>query len=83
MSVYLHNITNVISQDVTASPSINIDDVVFEVTDHVICSSKKSLDMETDKHTVKAANVMAKLSKHVWDKSLLTLSSKLWLGPVN
>lgn len=70
------------SQDVPASPSISTDYVVLEVTDHFIylCSifaNNLSLDLEIEKRIVKAAALIAKLNKRVWEKSQLTLRTQL------
>lgn len=55
-------------QDVSASPSITIDDMLLEVIDHFTylgCAFTKSLllDMGIDKYIAKAATVTGKLSK--------------------
>ena len=74
--------TNVMGQDVPSPPAIRIDNEELAVTDHFTylgstITSNLSLDTELDKRTVKAAAVMAQLSKRVWTNKQLTLNTKL------
>lgn len=69
-------------QDVSTSPLISIDDVVFEAIDHFLYMGSTitkilSLNMETDKSIPKAATVIDKLSKRVLYNSQLALRTKL------
>lgn len=72
-------------QDFSSFPSISINDVVLQVTDHFrylrsTISNNLLLDNEIDKRIVKAEVVMAKLNKSVWNNSQLTLRTKLKLS---
>lgn len=56
--------------------------MVLENTDHFIylCSTfgnNLSLDLEIEKRIAKAAALIAKLNNRVWEKSQLTLRTKL------
>lgn len=68
----------IMGQDVSASPSININDLVLKPIDHLTylgstITNNLLLDMEIDKPISKVVAVMAKLNKRVWDNSQLTL----------
>ena len=74
--------TKVTGQNVPTPPSISINNEVLEVTDHFTylgstVTSNLSLDKEIDKRIAKAAAVLSKLSKRVWNISQLTLNTKL------
>ena len=69
-------------QDVPAVPSISINGEVLEVTDRFTylgstVTNNLSLDAEIDKRIAKAAAVMSKLSKRVWENHQLTLNTIL------
>lgn len=62
--------TKFMDQDVPASPSISIGNMVLEVPYmSSIINNNLFLDLEIDRHIDKVAIVMAKLSKSVWDNS--------------
>ena len=74
--------TNVMGQNVAAPPSIRINNNVLEVTDHFTylgstITSNVSLDKEIDKRIAKAAGVLARLNKRVWENKQLSLNTKL------
>ncbi|KAI8513321.1 hypothetical protein Bbelb_099600 [Branchiostoma belcheri] len=74
--------TVVMGQDVPRPPAITLDTEVLEVTDHFTylgstVTQNLSLDKELDRRIAKAAGVMTKLAKRVWDNNLLTLNTKL------
>ncbi|KAI8519265.1 hypothetical protein Bbelb_025220 [Branchiostoma belcheri] len=69
-------------QDVPRPPAITLDTEVLEVTDHFTylgstVTQNLSLDKELDRRIARAAGVMTKLAKRVWDNNLLTLNTKL------
>lgn len=69
-------------QDVSASSSISIDDLVLKVIDHFTylgstITNNLLLGMEIDIHISKVAAVIVKLNKRVWNNSQLTLCTKL------
>ena len=70
------------SQDVPAVPSISINGEVLEVTNCFTylgstVTNNLSLDAKIDKRIAKAAAVISKLSKRVWENHQLTLNTKL------
>ena len=70
--------TNVMGQDVPAPPSISIGDEVLEVTDHfTYLGSTVTKNLSLDKRIGKAAVVMSKLIKRVWDNNQLTQNTKI------
>ncbi|KAI8505331.1 hypothetical protein Bbelb_174400 [Branchiostoma belcheri] len=74
--------TVVMGQDVPRPPAITLDTEVLEVTDHFTylgstVTQNLSLDKELDRRIARAAGVMTKLAKRVWDNNLLTLNTKL------
>ena len=74
--------TKVMAQDAEISPSIYIDGSNFFVLDNFkylgsTISSNLSLDVEINAHIGKAATVMAKLNKRVWQNISLTMNTRL------
>ena len=74
--------TNILAQDAQTPPVITIDNTELEVVDSFsylgfTVSSKASLDVEISSRIAKAAGVMAKLNKRVWNKDLLSERTKL------
>ena len=68
-------------QDVPAVPLISISGEVLEVTDRFTylgftVKNNLSLDAEIDTRIAKAAAVMSKLSRRVWENHQLTLNTK-------
>ena len=73
--------TEVMGQNVTEPPTIQIDSKALEVSDHFTylgstISSNLSLDHEIDRRIAKAAGTMSKLNKRVWSNGLLSLNTK-------
>ena len=69
------------TQDAQTPPVITIDNTELEVVDSFIylestVSSKASLDVEISSRIAKAAGVMAKLNKRVWNNDLLSERTK-------
>ncbi|XP_077868447.1 uncharacterized protein LOC144359137 [Saccoglossus kowalevskii] len=74
--------TEVMAQDPPIPPSITIDDLQLAVVDNFRylgsnISQTLSLDVEINVRIGKAAGVMSKLTKRVWENKNLTLSTKL------
>ncbi|XP_063585836.1 uncharacterized protein LOC134763209 [Penaeus indicus] len=74
--------TQVMGQDVSSAPSISIGDHTLEVVDKFIylgstISSNLSLDAELNTRIGKAATTMARLTKRVWDNTMLTTNTKM------
>ena len=73
--------TNIMSQDVSSTPQITIGDHTLEVVDNFTylgstISSNISLDAELNVRIGKAATAMARLTKRVWDNTMLTKNTK-------
>ena len=69
-------------QDFSAVPSMNINGKVLEVTDrftYLGCTMANNLSLNAgiDKRIARAAAVILKLGKRVWEKHQLTLNTKL------
>ena len=74
--------TNIMGQDVSITPHITIGEHALEVVDNFTylgscISSHLSLDSELNVRIGKAAMAMARLTKRVWDNSLLTINTKM------
>lgn len=74
--------TNVMGQDVPAPLSNRMENEEPEVTDHFTylastVAGNVSLDVKISKRIARAAAVMAKLSKRVWDNNQKTANIKL------
>ncbi|XP_019625432.1 PREDICTED: uncharacterized protein LOC109470795 [Branchiostoma belcheri] len=74
--------TQVMVQDVCSIHRISIDDHILEVVGTFTylgstISSNLSLEAELNKRIGKAATVMARLGKRVWDNAMLTTNTKL------
>lgn len=74
--------TNVLSQNVPSPPSISIDGEVLENTDHFkylgsTITSHLSLDKEIDTRIARAAAILSKLNKKVWENNNISLNTKL------
>ncbi|XP_063600740.1 uncharacterized protein LOC134776919 [Penaeus indicus] len=74
--------TQVMGQDVSSAPSISIGDHTLEVGGEVhlsraTISSNLSLDAELNTRIGKAATAMARLTKRVWDNTMLTINTKI------
>ncbi|KAI8512327.1 hypothetical protein Bbelb_089660 [Branchiostoma belcheri] len=74
--------TQVMVQDVCSIPRISIDDHILEVVGTFTylgstISNNLSLEAELNKRIGKAATVMARLGKRVWDNAMLTTNTKL------
>ncbi|XP_076444017.1 uncharacterized protein LOC143282301 [Babylonia areolata] len=74
--------TNVMGQDVSSTPSISTGDFTLEVVEDFTClssinSSGLSLDAELNKWIGKAATVMSRLAKRIWDNPMLTINTKM------
>lgn len=69
-------------QDVSTTPAITIGDHSQEVVDKFThlgstISSNLSLDAELNVRIGKAATAMARLTKKVWENTMLTLNTKM------
>ena len=74
--------TQVMGQDVSNDPSISIGDHTLEVVDKFTylgstISSNLSLDAELNTRIGKAATALARLTKRVWDNTMLTTNTKM------
>ena len=74
--------TNIMAQGAESPPSITIGDTQLEVVDAFTylgstVTSSTSLDAEISSRIAKAAGVMAKLNKRVWNNSLLSERTKV------
>jgi len=74
--------TEILGQDVMDNPTIRIGDYNLKVVDEftylgATVSSSLSLDIELNKRIGKAAGAMSKLSKRVWENSMLTRATKM------
>jgi len=74
--------TNILAQDTDSTPVITINSTTLEVVDSFTylgstMTGSLSLDTEISTRIAKAAAVMAKLSKRVWENSQLTVNTKL------
>ena len=74
--------TNVMIQDVIAPPSINNDNVTFDVVDQFTylsstITSNLSVDAEINTHKERAAAVMSKLNKRALSNTYLRENTKL------
>ncbi|KAL8582045.1 hypothetical protein ACOMHN_028026 [Nucella lapillus] len=73
--------TNVLGQDVSSAPCISIGDCTLDVVEDFTylgstISSSLSLDTELNSRIGKASAAMARLSKRVWENSMLTIKTK-------
>ena len=67
--------TNLLSQDLSAAPSISIGDCTLDVVEHFTylgsnISSNLSLDTELNMRIGKASAAMARLTKRVWENTI-------------
>ncbi|KAL9964360.1 hypothetical protein ACROYT_G027991 [Oculina patagonica] len=74
--------TNILVQDAEIPPVITINSTELEVVDSFTflgstVPSKASLDVEISSRIAKAAGVMAKLNKRVWNNDLLSVRTEL------
>ncbi len=74
--------TNVMGQDVSSTPCISIGDHTLEVVEDFTylgstISSNLSLDNELNTRIGKASIAMARLTKRVWNNSMLTTNTKM------
>ena len=74
--------TEVLAQDVPIPPSISVNDTSLAVVENFRylgsnISDKLSLDPEINARIGKAATVMSKLNKRVWENNNLTLTTRL------
>ncbi|XP_068756587.1 uncharacterized protein [Montipora capricornis] len=74
--------TQVMGQDVSNDPSISIGDHTLEVVDKFTylgstISSNLSLDAELNTRIGKAATALARLTKRVWDNTMLSTNTKM------
>ena len=74
--------TVVMGQDVSSAPNISVGDHTLEVVDRFTylgstISSNLSLDAELNTRIGKAATTMARLTKRVWDNTMLTINTKM------
>ena len=74
--------TNILGQDVSSAPSISIGDNTLEVVESFTylgstISGNLSLDTELNSRIGKASAAMARLSKRVWENSMLTSKTKI------
>ena len=73
--------TNILGQDVSSAPSISIGDCTLDVVEDFTylgsnISSNLSLDTELNMRIGKASAAMARLTKRVWENTMLTIKSK-------
>ena len=76
--------TNVMGQGIVSPPSINIHNVTLDAVDSLTylgstIDSNISLDAEINTRIAKAAAVMSKLNRRVWQNNNLTQMTKLCL----
>ena len=74
--------TKVMGQSIVSPPSINIDNVTLDAVDRFTylgstIDSNLSLDAEINIRVAKAAAIMSKLNKRVWQNNNLTQMTKL------
>ena len=71
--------TNILGQEVSSTPRISIGDYTLEAVEELtyIGSSNLSLDTELNKRIGKAASVLARLGKRIWDNAMLTISTRM------
>jgi len=74
--------TNIMGQDVSDIPHICINDHTLDVVEDFTylgstISSNLSLDADLNKRIGKASTAMARLSKRVWENSMLTIKTKM------
>ncbi|GFR86704.1 hypothetical protein ElyMa_006059900 [Elysia marginata] len=74
--------TYIIGQHVGTTPTITTDEQILEVVDKSAylgstISNNLSLDVELNVRKGKASTTMARLSKRVWDDTMLTLNTKM------
>ena len=73
--------TNILGQDVSSAPSISIGDCTLDVVEDFTylgsnISSNLSLDTELNMRIGKASTAMARLTKRVWENTMLTIKTK-------
>ena len=75
--------TNILGQDVSFAPSISIGDCTLDVVEDFTymylesnISSNLSLDTELNMRIGKASAAMARLTKRVWENTMLTIKTK-------
>ncbi|PFX15042.1 putative uncharacterized transposon-derived protein F52C9.6 [Stylophora pistillata] len=73
--------TNILGQDVSTAPSISIGDCTLDVVEDFTylgstISSNLSLDTELNRRIGKASTAMARLTKRVWENTMLTIKTK-------
>ena len=73
--------TNILGQDVSTAPSISIGDCTLDVVEDFTylgstISSNLSLDTELNTRIGKASTAMARLTKRVWENTMLTIKTK-------
>ena len=74
--------TNVMGQEVSEAPAISIDDYTLEVVQEFTylgstITSNLSLNVDINKRIGKAAFVMSRLSKRVWENNTITENTKV------
>lgn len=74
--------TEIMGQDVSEAPTININDYTLKVVEEFTylgstVSQNSSLEPELNKRIGKASAVMSKLSKRVWENNKLTTETKM------
>ena len=73
--------TNLLSQDLSAAPNISIGDCTLDVVEHLTylgsnISSNLSLDTDLNMRIGKASAAMARMTKRVWENTMLTIKIK-------
>ena len=73
--------TNILGQDVSFAPSISIGDCTLDVVEDFTylgsnISSNLSLDTELNMRIGKASAAMTRLTKRVWENTMLTIKTK-------
>ena len=73
--------TNILGQDVSSAPSISVGDCTLDVVKDFTylgsnISSNLSLDTELNMRIGKASAAMARLTKRVWENTMLTIKTK-------
>ncbi|KAI4898552.1 hypothetical protein NFI96_030615 [Prochilodus magdalenae] len=74
--------TKVLGQDASSAPCISTGDCTLDVVEDFTClgstiSSSLNPDTELNSRIGKASSAMARLSKRVWDNSMLTIKTKI------
>ena len=74
--------TNIMAQDASVTPCISINDHMLEVVEVFTylgskISNNLSLDADLNTRIGKASTAMARLSKRVWENTMLTINTKM------